>query len=238
MYDYTQCLARSRDSRARTAEPRAISLLGAEWILLPDVFSPADSSSSLAHLELIDFPAGGSFLEIGSGTGVIAVSAALAGCAAVTATDLSPAAVRNTQLNAERFGVASRLTSVQSDIFDALPADAVFDVIYWHSNNVWAPPAMAVDNVHVLAYVDPGYAAHLRFLRDAPAHLVPGGRLLLAVSSRAGRPELDELAARTGQRLRSVKASTVAEPEGAVVYELLEVVPARRAAGPALAGPN
>lgn len=226
MYDYTQSLMRSRDSRARTPGERTISLLGADWTLLPDVFSPADSRSSLAHLDLIDFPVGGSFLEIGSGTGVIAISAALAGCAAVTATDLSPAAVQNTKLNAERFGVADRLTCMESDVFDALPASAKFDVIYWHSSNVWAPPSLDVDNVHVLAYVDPGYAAHQKFLRDAPGHVTPGGRILLAVSSRAERTELDELAARTTQRLRSARASTVTEAEGPVVYELLEVVTA------------
>lgn len=225
MYDYTQCLARSRASREATREPREIRLLGADWILLPGVFSPADSQSSLAHLELIDFPAGGSFLEVGSGTGLIAVSAALAGCRTVLATDLSQSAVRNTELNAERFGVGDRVACLCSDMFDAVPSDATFDVIYWHSSNVWAPPGMPVENVHELAYVDPGYAAHLRFFRDAPGHLAPDSRILLAVSSRAGRAELEELAARHGQRLRSVKANTVQEPEGPVVYELLEVVP-------------
>jgi release factor glutamine methyltransferase len=225
MYDYTQCLARSEASRARTPRPREIRLLGADWLLLPEVFSPADSKSSLAHLELIDFPAGGSFLEIGSGTGLIAVRAALAGCARVCATDVNPAAVRNTELNAARFGVASQVTSLQSDMFSAVPADATFDVIYWHSNNVWAPSAMAVDSPLTLAYVDPGYDAHLRFFRGAPEHLAPGGRILLAVSSRAGRAELAELAAGAGQRLEPVKAATVTEPEGPVVYELMEVVP-------------
>jgi release factor glutamine methyltransferase len=225
MYDYTQCLARSRASRAGTRRPREVRLLGSDWVVLPDVFSPADSKSSLAHLELIDFPAGGSFLEIGSGTGLIAVSAALAGCRTVLATDLNPSAVRNTALNAERFGVSSQLACLHSDMFDAVPAGAAFDAIYWHSSNVWAPPSMNVENVHELAYVDPGYAAHIRFFRDAPEHLTPGGRILLAVSSRAGRAELDDLAARHGQRLEPVKASTVAEPEGPVVYELLEVVP-------------
>jgi release factor glutamine methyltransferase len=226
MYDYTQCLARSRASRARTTAPRDITIGGADWLLLPGVFSPADTKSSLAHLELIEFPVGGSFLEIGSGTGLIAVSAALAGCRSVLATDLNPAAVSNTELNAERFGVSDRVSCLYSDMFSAVPTGAVFDVIYWHSSNVWAPPDMTVENVHELAFVDPGYDAHIRFFRDARRHLAPGGRILLAISSRAGRAELDELAARHGHRLASVKAVTSAEPEGPVVYELLEVVPA------------
>ena len=224
MYDYMRSLNRSRASRAKGRRQRNIDLRGEEWTLLPDVFSPADSKSSLAHLELLDFPVGGSFLEIGSGTGIIAVSAGLAGCHTVYATDINPAAVKNAQLNAERFGVAHIVTCVQSDLFNALPESAAFDVIYWHSNNVWAPPEIEIGNVHELAYVDPGYAAHKRYFRDAKDYLAPGGRVLIAVSSRAGRTELDALAAEEGQRLLPVKSTTVEEPEGPVAYALLEVV--------------
>jgi release factor glutamine methyltransferase len=225
MYDYTQCLNRSRASRANGRETKEVDLLGEAWIVLPNVFSPADSKSSLAHLGLIDFPVGGTFLEIGSGTGLIAVSAGLAGCAAVYATDLNPAAVENTALNAERFAVDDRVTSVHSDLFESLGGAPEFDVIYWHSNNVWAPPEICIEDLHELAYVDPGYDAHRRYFRDAGKYLAPGGRVFLAVSSRAGRTELEQLAAAEGQRLVSVTASTMEEPEGPVVYELLEVVP-------------
>src|SRR3954454_24258073 len=120
MYDYTQPLSRGEASRAKVREQTDIDVGGKEWTLLPDVFSPADSKSSLAHLSLLHFPVGGTFLEIGSGIGLIAVQAALAGCRSVHATDLNPAAVKNTELNAERFGVADRVTSVHSDLFDGL----------------------------------------------------------------------------------------------------------------------
>lgn len=224
MYDHTQPLSRSEASRAKVRQQTDIVLSGKEWALLPDVFSPADSKSSQAHLSLLDFPAGGTFLEIGSGIGLIAVHAALAGCRAVYATDLNPAAVKNTELNAERFGVADQITSVHSDLFNALHDAPSFDVVYWHSNNVWAPPELDL-TAHELAYVDPGYEAHQRYFREAKHHVAPGGRVLIALSSRAGRAELDELAAAEKQRLITVDSTTVDEPEGPVVYELLEVVP-------------
>lgn len=225
MYDYTQALERSRISRAARSEPTEINVLDREWLLLPDVFSPAGTNSSLTHLRLLEFPVGGSFLEIGCGAGIIAVSAALAGCRSVLATDVNPAAVGNTAANATRFGVESTVTCVHSDMFDSVPDGADFDVVYWHSNNVWTPASLAIGNVHELAYVDPGYRAHQRFFHGARSRLAPGGRILLALSSRAGRGALDDLAAAAGQRLRSVRAATVPEPEGPVVYELLEVVP-------------
>jgi release factor glutamine methyltransferase len=226
VYDYTQALERSRVSRAERSGPKEITLLDADWVVLPDVFSPGDSRSSLAHLKLLDFPVGGSFLEIGTGTGVIAVSAALAGCRTVVATDLNPAAVDNAALNAERFGVQDVVTCVRSDLFDALDPGARFGVVYWHSNNVWTPPSLAIRNVHELAYVDPGYVAHRRFLEQAHRHVTPGGRVLLGISSRAERSDLDRLAAEQRQRLVSVKTATEDEPEGPVAYELLEVLPA------------
>ncbi|HET8681972.1 MAG TPA: methyltransferase domain-containing protein [Micromonosporaceae bacterium] len=225
MYDYTQALKRSQASRANRTQPKEISILGADWVVLPDVFSPADTNSSVAHLRLLDFPVGGSFLEIGTGTGLIAVSAALAGCSSVMATDLSPAAVENAALNVKRFGVDAVVSCLHSDLFDALPAEALFDVIYWHSNNTWTPPTLSISNILELAYVDPGYDAHRRFFRDARRHVAPDGRILLAISSRAQRPDLEKLAADEGQRLVSVKAATVGEPEGPVVYELTEVLP-------------
>lgn len=226
MYDYTQALKRSQLSRAHRSEPKEISILGADWVVLPDVFSPADTKSSMAHLGLLDFPVGGSFLEIGTGTGLIAVHAALAGCRSVMATDLNPTAVSNAALNARRFGVEAVVTCLQSDVFDALPAGARFDVIYWHSNHTWTPPSLEIGNIHELAYVDPGYQAHRRFFRDARRHVTPGGRVLLGISTRAERPDLEKLAVDEGQRLVSVKSVTSDEPEGLVVYELTEVLPA------------
>jgi release factor glutamine methyltransferase len=201
-----------------------VRAVGRDWVVLPEVFSPVAGKSSLTHLGLLDFPAGGSFLEIGSGAGVIAVCAALGGCATVVATDLSPAAVENTALNAQRFGVADKVTCLHSDMFDALAPDARFDVVYWHSNNVWTPTSLTIDSVHDLAYVDPGYEAHQRFFLGARDHLAPGGSILLGISSRAARDDLDILAAKEEQRLHTVEAVTMTEPEGPVVYELLEVL--------------
>nr|WP_042191235.1 50S ribosomal protein L11 methyltransferase [Kibdelosporangium sp. MJ126-NF4]CEL19935.1 Protein-N(5)-glutamine methyltransferase PrmC, methylates polypeptide chain release factors RF1 and RF2 [Kibdelosporangium sp. MJ126-NF4]CTQ97159.1 Protein-N(5)-glutamine methyltransferase PrmC, methylates polypeptide chain release factors RF1 and RF2 [Kibdelosporangium sp. MJ126-NF4] len=224
MYDYTQSLTRSRISRENGREVRQIDLRGEQWTVLPDVFSPSDSRSSLAHLDLLEFPVGGSFLEVGSGTGLIAVSAARAGCAVVYASDINPAAVRNSELNAQRFGVADRVTAVHSDLFDALTDAPRFDVVYWHSNNVWVPPTLELEHLHDLAYVDPGYEAHRRFFREAHDHVTADGQVLLALSSRAGRPELEELAAAEDRVLKSVTSALIEEPEGLVSYELVEVV--------------
>lgn len=221
MYDYTQSLERSQRSRVKTTRPSRFTFVGREWILLPGVFSPADTCSTAAQLALLRFEPEQTFLEIGCGTGVIAISAALAGCRRVVAADVNPAAVANAAANAALLGVDATVEPVHSDLFAGLPTDSEFDVIYWHSNNAWAPPDLDV-NFHELAYVDPGYTTHRRFLATAPEYLAPGGRILVGVSSRADRTTLDELARDNGLRFRSVASTSVDEPEGPIVYELLE----------------
>lgn len=223
MYDYQQALERSRTSLRQRSGWEEIHLAGQQWVVLPEVFSPAHTNSTRAHLDLLHEFLGGSFLEIGSGAGVIAVSAAQAGCDPVYATDISAAAVVNSRLNAERHGVARQVTCVHGDLFDALPTGLRFDVVYWHSSNVLTPQDLQLESVLELAYVDPGYQAHQRFIGQARSWLTPSGRALLAVSSRAERPALDALAAEHGVRLVSVAARTVPEPEGPVTYEVLEL---------------
>jgi release factor glutamine methyltransferase len=66
----------------------------------------------------------GTFLDIGTGSGAIAVTLALRG-ARGTATDLSPLALDVARENARRHGVSDRITFVEADLF----AEGSFDLI-------------------------------------------------------------------------------------------------------------
>ncbi|MEU7601648.1 class I SAM-dependent methyltransferase [Streptomyces sp. NPDC040724] len=208
-------------------------MAGREWDLLDGVFAPTFTASTGAAMELLGLlgPAGrpwhGSFLEIGCGTGVIAVSAALAGCDRVTAADISEAAVRNTAMNAARHGLTDRLKTVHSDLFDGLgtgrAAGERFDTVYWHSNFVLAPPTYRYATVHERAYVDPGYRAHRRFLAEAPSYVAAGGRILLHFSDRGDIPALHTIAAECGRELRVLRTLVVREDEETVEHMLFEI---------------
>ncbi|WP_051093885.1 MULTISPECIES: methyltransferase domain-containing protein [unclassified Streptomyces] len=151
----------------------------------------------------------GSLLEVGSGTDTIAVSAALPGCARVVASDINVHAVRNAALNATRHGVADRVRAVHSDLFAQLPAEERFDTVYWHSTFGLAPTGYRYRSDHERAYVDPGYAAHRRYLSQAPDRLIPGGRALLHFSSRGDLTTLHRIARETGRQLRPLRSVTV-----------------------------
>src|SRR3954470_6128782 len=133
LQDYRGSIERSRRAAADHPAPAEFDLDGRRWDLLPGVFSPASSPTTGFSLRLLGLaepqrtPMTGSFLEIGCGTGVIAVSAALAGCDRVVAADVNPAAVANAALNAARHGVSDRCSAVRGDLFDALDPDDRFD---------------------------------------------------------------------------------------------------------------
>lgn len=188
---------------------------------LPD--APADAPAGTAAGDGVtgDAPSG-SFLEVGSGTGVIAVRAALAGCT-VTAVDINPDAVRNTATNAALHGRSDQVRTLHSDLFSALGAEERFDTVFWSSNYVLAPGGFRYRSISERAYVDPGYAAHRRYLAEAPERVRPGGRALLHFSSRGNLTELCRIAAECGRSLTIRRFHPVREGADLVDHMLLEI---------------
>lgn len=94
--------------------------MGLEFKVTPSVLIPRPSTESLVQ------KAGEvkTFLEIGTGSGAIAVTLALTG-AKGTATDVSEHALNVARENARRHGVEDRITFVQADLW----ADGTFDLV-------------------------------------------------------------------------------------------------------------
>lgn len=186
-------LARGLDLYRRNldavAEQAEFELLGRRWTLLRRVFSPAHTPVTELFTSWLPFVAGRSYLDVGSGAGVTAVCAALAGCR-VTALAITAEAVANTRLNSERHGMVERVDVRQSDLFGALAPGERFDVIFWNSSFGFVPANFELDDDFQRAFIDPGYETHRRFLRQAGDHLTPSGRLLLGFSDLGAWEEL------------------------------------------------
>jgi release factor glutamine methyltransferase len=223
----TDSFRRGQDLVRRNAEaerrPNRFTLFGREWELLDGVFAPVFCYSTQLFAGWLPYPPGGSFLEVGSGTGVAAVMAALRGCAAVTAVDLSAVAVENTRRNVARHGVQDRVRVLRSDLFEALGPGERFDLIFWNSSFIRPPAGYAAGDDLAAAVFDPGYAAHRRFVRAGPRHLGRGGRLLLGFSDLGDASLLDRLARESGLRVEERNSSGSLLPD--VTYQLLELVP-------------
>jgi release factor glutamine methyltransferase len=226
--DHLCSLERSRAALRKVSAPTVFSLHEREWDMLPGVFSPMCSPTTGVAMELLGLddpgmPRAGSFLEIGCGAGLIAVSSALAGCDRVVASDISDAAVTNTGLNVHRHGVGDRVRVVRSDLFGALDPHERFDMIFWSSNYVLAPVDYEYQSVHERAYVDAGYATHRRFLAEARRWLTPTGSIVLHFSDRGDLTTLLRIAGECGHGLRALREATFHEGGLDVRHMLVEV---------------
>ncbi|WP_431807673.1 class I SAM-dependent methyltransferase [Microbacterium paraoxydans] len=131
-------------------------------------------------------------LDLGCGTGALAVSWALDHPAdAVTATDRSAAAVASARATAEANGVADRVVVTHDDAGSQLP-DGSFDVVLLN------PPFHLGSSVHT--------GAATRLFEAAARLLRPGGELFTVYNSSLGyRAELTRLIGPTEQRSRTPK---------------------------------
>lgn len=130
-------------------------------------------------------------LDLGTGTGAIALSLAAARPAwQVSASDLSADALALARENAAALGLADRVTFLEGSWFDALPADARFDLLvsnppYLAASEVAeaAPEVREHDPRMALVSEDEGLADLRALIHGALSRLGPGGVLALETGS-------------------------------------------------------
>lgn len=180
--------------RAHT-EPYDVEVAGRQIMVLPGVWSPAYDWSSLFYVENFPEVHGRSFLEIGSGTGVISVFAGLNGATRVVALDVNEAAVRNSALNFERFGLKNAVALV-SDGFAEI--NEKFDVVTWNAPYHGSRPNDMLER----GCADEGYHDIRAFFRRVETHLTPGGLVVFGFSESGDLPLIESLIAEAGFRVK------------------------------------
>jgi release factor glutamine methyltransferase len=174
-------LAKSQEG----ANPYTAIVLGQDFRVLPDVFSPAYYAETAFYTQhVVDLlRPGEDYLDLGCGAGVTAVMAAKKG-ANITALDINPAAVENTRQNAKLHEVENQVRVVESDVYAAL-GDEKFDTIYWNVPFGFRNEGTELTPLEK-AIFDVGYRKNREFIMGAKKHLKSGGQLLMGVSSTLG----------------------------------------------------
>jgi release factor glutamine methyltransferase len=177
------------------SSPYNTQVCGLDVLVLPGVWSPAYDWSSAFYVENCPDLEGLSFLEIGSGTGVISVHAGLRGAAKVVASDVNPEAVRNTQLNFERHGLSNGEV-VLSDGFERITGR--FDVIVWNAPYHGSHPSDLLER----GCADEDYRGIRAFFGGVAHHLHPGGTIVFGFSESGDLPLIRSLIAQAGFRIK------------------------------------
>ncbi|CAA9474286.1 MAG: putative methyltransferase [uncultured Solirubrobacteraceae bacterium] len=155
-------------------------------VTLPGVFAPISDSHMLADvLRQETLRPGSRVLDLCTGSGLLALTAAHRGVRDVTAVDVSRRSVLTVRLNARLNGV--RVRALRGSLFEPVPGEA-FDVITCNPPYVPAETDELPRRGPQRAW-DAGRDGRVvldRLLAEAPAHLRPGGRLLITHSSLLG----------------------------------------------------
>lgn len=186
-------LARARELVARRARREPVAYLVGERAFRrlrlgvgPEVLVPRPETEVLVEWALAVAPEGGTVLDWGTGSGAIALALADEGPGLrVTALDRSAEALERARANLARCPGAE-VEWLLSDGFAAV-AGRRFDLIaanppYLSSGDLAAaPPELAFEPEGALVSGPTGLEAVERIAREAPAHLEPGGWVLIEV---------------------------------------------------------
>lgn len=201
-------LARARELLGRRARREPVAYVLGERAFRrlrlgvgPEVLVPRPETEILVEWALAVAPEGGSALDWGTGSGAVALALADEGPGLrVTALDRSPEALERARANGARCG--AEVEWLLSDGFASV-AGRRFDVIaanppYLSARDLAEAPAeLRYEPEGALVAGPTGLEAVERIAREAPAHLEPGGWVLVEVGAGQG-PAAEGLLADAG----------------------------------------
>jgi release factor glutamine methyltransferase len=185
----------------------------------PTVFHPRYFFSSACFAEFIgrlDL-SGKHVVDVGTGSGILALAAARAGAGTVIATDINPNAALTAAENARANGVGDRVSALCSNLLSALAPQPLFDVI------LSSPPKHAGEPCDLADrgwHAGPHYRDIAALFDQSRERLKPGGRLYVMISSDSDLDLLGRLIDQARFRARPVHERSLFI-ESLIIYELL-----------------
>lgn len=190
--------------------PRSNIRLMVPWGVHPPLW---DDSLLLARVVDFETQPSMSVLDIGTGSGIQGIVAALRG-AFVLSSDICPRAVQTARWNAERYQVEKKLEARESDCFQRIPEK--FDRIFFNPPHLWFESENILDHM----ITDPQYILFQRFLEEAKNHLQENGKIFVVCSSLCDMGYLRECIKECGYHSRVCDSRISPSRWNYMVYEL------------------
>jgi len=197
---------------------RKVRAAGFDLVVRPTVFHPRyflTSEYFAGFIDKLDLK-GKSVAEVGTGSGVLSLAAARAGARRVVAIDINPNAALSAGDNARLNGLADRVFPVCSNLFSAIAARPLFDVILSSPPSFAGEPRDVADRAWVAG---PGYRDIATLFAEAGERLMPGGRFYLLLSSDSDLGLLGRLIEEAGFSAELVGERSIVF-ESFILYEL------------------
>jgi len=157
-------------------KPYEHKIFGKKILIYPNVMSPKYDWSSRFHIKHMPNQNGKSFLEVGSGCGVISLFAHFQGAKNIVAVDINPNALENTKKNFENYK-ANNTEVFHSDVFEQVKGK--FDTITFAAPYHGTKPKDKLE----CGVSDPGYKALRAFMSNAGKYLAKNGQIVLGFSN-------------------------------------------------------
>jgi len=182
----------------------SVTVEGRSYSVTPDVFNPKLYITTSLLASCLRVSRGDRLLDMGTGSGFLAIEAARRACE-VVAIDINPEAVRCAEENARVHRVSDRISVLQGDLFTPIAEDELFDVILFNPPYLDGSEKSLFDH----AIYDPDKRVVGRFLKEAGSHLVPSGYIAMVYSSIADPRRVLMLAQECGFRCAVVMQKRV-----------------------------
>jgi release factor glutamine methyltransferase len=169
------------------------------------VLIPRPETEHLVEAVLALDPRPKTILDIGTGSGILAITLALEiPAAAVTAVDISPDALAVARGNAQSLDAALQIRWLKSDLFAAIGPQEQYDCIvsnppYVATTEVLEPQVRDYEPAAALYAGTDGLAIYRRLIPQAAHHLALGGHLLLEIGQ-GQREAIAQLLAESGYK--------------------------------------
>jgi len=177
---------------------------GFQFVVRPTVFHPGYFISSARFVDFIDCLdlRGKRVLDVGTGSGILAMAAARSGASTVIATDINPNAALSVPENAQSNGVGAQVQPVCMDLLSGFATGPQFDVIFANLPKHNKQPRDLADRGW---HSGPKHRDIAPFFQQAYERLKLDGRLYVMFSSHSDLDVIESLISLAGFQWKIVQ---------------------------------